>query len=326
MPWELLISPARGEIGSHHPSLLLGENRPTMIPPHSGVVVARIAVITHEFDRFQGPWRPFGERDSPYMLFDILTELSRRGHKVSVLAGTRRRPQADVAILHVDATVVPPDYVDYANRFPRCLNLGVTDISKRRVSQAVLGAGEAWHGPVIVKSNLNHHGLPELRFNLRAGRHGRPTPFPAAREVPRYDVYPARAELPPALLERPDLVVEKFMPEIVPDGFGTRFWVFCGARERCARYISPNPVVKASETIRREPVSVPEELRLLRLALGFDYGKFDFVVHQGRAVLLDANPTPGRPKGVRAMLAEAAVNLADGFEGMIGEMQSRPWR
>ena len=41
-------------------------------------------------------------------------------------------------------------------------------------------------------------------------------------------------------------------------------------------------------------------------------------MHQGQPVLLDANPTPGRPKSVRSMLVAAAANLADGFEGMIG--------
>jgi len=287
--------------------------------------VAHIAVVTHEYDRFQTPWRPLRRRDSPYMLFDIMAELKRRGHRVSLLSGLTQPPAADLAILHVDATIVPQAYVDYAGRFPFCLNLAVSDISKRRISQALLRDGDGWSGPVIVKSNLNHHGLPEARFNLRAARHGGELPFPGAREMPRYEVFATRGDLPSGLLERPDLVVDKFMPEIVADGFGTRIWVFCGTRERCARYVSPNAVVKASETKRREPVPVPDEMRLLREKLGFDYGKFDFVIHQGQPVLLDANPTPGRPKSVRSMLVEAAVNLADGFEGMMGRGVV-PWR
>ena len=32
---------------------------------------------------------------------------------------------------------------------------------------------------------------------------------------------------------------------------------------------------------------------MLRQELGFDYGKFDYVVHDGRPVLLDANKTTG---------------------------------
>ncbi|MER8627503.1 hypothetical protein [Mesorhizobium sp. M1143] len=59
-----------------------------------------------------------------------------------------------------------------------------------------------------------------------------------------------------------------------------------------------------------------DELRLLRHKLGFDYSKFDFVIHQGKPVAARSHPTPRRPKSVRSML-EAAANLADGFEGMI---------
>ncbi len=50
-----------------------------------------------------------------------------------------------------------------------------------------------------------------------------------------------------------------------------------------------------------------------------------FQIHQGQPVLLDANPTPGRPRSVRSMLVEAAANLADGFEGMMGRCVV-PWR
>ena len=94
--------------------------------------------------------------------------------------------------------------------------------------------------------------------------------------------------------ERPDLVIEKFMPEVEPDGYAARFWSFCGDAERCTRYVSPHPLVKAEDTIRSEKVPVPDEMRALRERLGFDYGKFDFVVHAGKPVLLDANKTPGR--------------------------------
>ena len=62
---------------------------------------------------------------------------------------------------------------------------------------------------------------------------------------------------------------------------------------------------------------MPDELRALRRQLGFDYGKFDFVMHEGRAVLLDANKTPGRARNLSAFLAAGNANLADGFEGLI---------
>ncbi|RAZ90471.1 hypothetical protein DPM33_13215 [Mesorhizobium hawassense] len=279
--------------------------------------MARIGVITHEFDRFESRRGLLRRRDSPYMLFDLLEELKRRGHSVRILRGTAAKPAADVAVLHLDATVTPPDYSDYARSFPFCLNLGAIDISKRRISGAVIGRDDGWKGRVIVKSSLNHWGTPEEQLNLRARRAGKPEPFPGAEAFERYEIHASLADVPAELFERQDLVVEKFIPEPESDGFGARFWLFCGERERCTRHVSPQSLVKGDDTIRREAVPVPDELRALRRQLGFDYGKFDFVLHEGRAVLLDANKTPGRARSLSSFVAAGNSNLADGFEGLI---------
>jgi len=42
----------------------------------------------------------------------------------------------------------------------------------------------------------------------------------------------------------------------------------------------------------RLAISVPEELHAMWARLGFDFGKFDYVVRDGQIVLLDANRTP----------------------------------
>jgi len=279
--------------------------------------MARIAVITHEFDRFQNRRGPLLRRDSPYMLFDLLEELKRRGHSVRVLAGTSARPEADIAVLHVDATVTPAEYVEYARAFPFCLNIGAADISKRRISGALIGRDDSWQGPVIVKSNLNNLGTRERTLNRRSRRAGKPEPFPGVEPVESYRVHGSLADVPEAVFDRRDLIVEKFVPEPESDGFGARFWLFCGERERCTLHVSPQSLVKGDDTIRREPVPVPDELRVLRHKLGFDYGKFDFVMHEGRAVLLDANKTPGRARNLSAFIAAGNANLAEGFEGLI---------
>ncbi|AZO42683.1 hypothetical protein EJ076_17095 [Mesorhizobium sp. M7D.F.Ca.US.005.01.1.1] len=282
--------------------------------------MTRIAVITHEFDRFER-WRgPLFRRGSSYMLFDLLKELKRRGHSVRIIAGTSAKPEADIAVLHVDATVTPPEYVEYARAFPFCLNIGAADISKRRVSGALIGKDDDWQGPVIVKSNLNNLGVREQALNRRSLRAGKPRPFPGVKLIEGYRVYASLSDVAPAVFDRSDLVVEKFIPEPESDGFGARFWIFCGERERCTRHVSPQSLVKGDDTIRHEPVPVPEELRALRRQLGFDYGKFDFVMHEGRAVLLDANKTPGGARNLSAFLAAGNANLADGFESLIRQV------
>ncbi|WP_235984434.1 ATP-grasp domain-containing protein [Mesorhizobium neociceri] len=253
-----------------------------------------------------------------HICFSIfLEELKRRGHSVRIQQGPARTHGADIAILHVDATVTPADYLDYARGFPFCLNLATADISKRRVSGALLEHDDTWQGPVIVKTNLNNQGIPETFLNRRSRRAGKKPPFPDVQGPQPYEVYGSLGDVPDGIFGDDDLVVEKFIAEREPDGFAMRFWVFCGESERCTRYISPNGLVKASETIRREPVSVPDEIRERRRELGFDYGKFDFVMHEGRAILLDANKTPGRPKNLVKMFAAGAAHLADGFEGLM---------
>ncbi|WP_246674598.1 hypothetical protein [Mesorhizobium sp. B4-1-3] len=276
-----------------------------------------MVVITHEYDRFLSKRDLLLRRKSPYLLFDILGELKRRGHSIRIQQGLSMSYDADIAVLHVDATTASADYIDYARSFPFCLNIGAADISKRRVSGALVTSGETWEGPVIVKSNLNNQGIPEALLNRRAMRAGKPPPFPNMPILQGYDVYESLGEVPERVFQRDDLVLEKFVPERDRDGFAARFWVFCGERERCTRYVSPNSLVKASETIRREPVPVPDEMRERRRELGFDYGKFDFVMHEGRAILLDANKTPGRPKNLVRMFAAGASHLADGFEDLM---------
>lgn len=275
--------------------------------------MARIVIITHEFDRF---WRrrwPFFVQTSPFQIVDVMRELQRRGHSVTLQQGLARPAAGDAALLHVDSTVVPQDYLDYAARFPVCLNLATADISKRRISGALLQPGDDWPGPVIVKTDLNRAGLAERRHYRHALRTGKPLP-PKPPAPVDYKVYDGISLVPDAVFDDPALVVERYVAEPEPDGFAARFWVFCGDRGRCARYVASSRIAKGKDTLRSEEVEVPEQLRVIRARLGFDYGKFDFVVHEGQTILLDANRTPGRPSSLRKRLEEGAPALADGFE------------
>lgn len=277
-------------------------------------VMASIVVLAHQYDRL-AKRRFFGDSSRNYLLMMVLDELRRRGHAYRIVHGPDRRAKGDVALLHVDTTVVEPAYLDCAAGFARCLNGGVGDISKRAISQAVVSPGDGWEGAVIVKSNLNCAGFPEQRVNRRARRSGARPPFPAARVTPEYKVYEHSSLAPASAFDDPHLLVERFMPESVDDGFGMRHWIFCGDYDFCGLFVSKERLVKGSGIFRSEPAPVPEDLRALRRKLGFDYGKFDFVMHGGRSYLVDANRTPGgTPK---AGYFPTAAGLADGFESII---------
>ena len=132
----------------------------------------------------------------------------------------------------------------------------------------------------------------------------------------RYPIFAATSAVPDEVWGNPGLVVERFMPERDEHGYCVRAWVFCGDRERCTRYRGTHPIVKSATIVAHEPAPVPEEMRAERGRLGFDFGKFDFVVRDGEAILLDANRTPSAPPPTPEIEASNA-RLAAGIEGLM---------
>ena len=279
----------------------------------------KLAVIVHRWDQFDPipAGQPKGPRPSPYLLFDVLEAWRVMGHEWAI--ATPDRPvEADAAFLHAVPTVVDAEHRQLADQYPGTINGATWDISKRRVSRNLLAADSGWTGPVIVKSDLNNFGKIEQLHNLRAAEAGEEPPH---RDLPRstdYRLYARLDQVPQALWDDSGLVVEKFLPEQNDDGSYTlRTWVFLGGRERCTRLVGPNPVSKAAHVLHYEPAEVPDALRAERARLGFDYGKFDFVIHDGVPVLLDANRTPGNPRSLQEHVKKGAANLAEGLDELL---------
>ena len=62
-----------------------------------------------------------------------------------------------------------------------------------------------------------------------------------------------------------------------------------------------------------EEVDPHPEIVQMRKRLNFDYGKFDYVVHNGRAVLFDANKTTGADRVTTPRLNARRRHRADGI-------------
>jgi len=276
----------------------------------------RLVVITHEFDAFASRPAPGQPATGIYLLFDVLEALESMGYETSVSSGLDP-PEGDVALMHVDCTRIPQPYLDLAERFALTLNAGTADISKRRVSRILVSPGDGWRGPVIVKSDINCGGEPELRLNAHARAAGKAEPFPGLAAPAPYAVLDGVDAVPEHVWRDETLVVERFLPELDPDGFVLRTWVFAGTRERCTRHVSSERIVKAAGMVSRSPAQVPDAIRAERERLGFDYGKFDFVIHDGQPILLDANRTPGASQTLRDYLKANAGNLATGLDEQI---------
>ena len=94
--------------------------------------------------------------------------------------------------------------------------------------------------------------------------------------------------------------------------FFSGFDKFFGDRGYCARFGSPHPIVKQKNIISREDIPISDEVLAVRRRLGMDYGKLDFVVHDGRTIVFDVNRTPGIFNPPERMKAKAML-LAPGI-------------
>jgi hypothetical protein len=275
--------------------------------------MATILVLTHPNDFF---------RSRQFLIQTLFPHWTDMGHRVVVHEGTADLPAADLAILHVDLTVIPDEYVEAMGKYRVGVNRATRDIGKRVVSANLVGPYDDYRGPVIVKTNANAGGIPERLHEEVARRKGDLPTSPVRYMSERYPIFASYGEVPAELRLDPALVVEKFLPERERTGeewgYCSRHWIFLGDRDRCTRLLGPHPIVKGVDMIRRDAVPVPDEMRVHRTRLGFDFGKFDFVLHEGRPVLLDVNRTPALPGNLSEVVKAGMRELAKGIDALLG--------
>ncbi|MFT4562059.1 MAG: hypothetical protein ACI9BW_001802 [Gammaproteobacteria bacterium] len=255
----------------------------------------RIAVLMHEKDN---------ERSKRHYLITYLAEHWREdGHTVTILYGPRKFVPADIIIVHVDLSVVPHEYLEFAERYPRVVNGDVHDIRKSTYSPSLLTVDDTWPGGIIVKTNNNYAGIPERNRKITGeektiheaalGSQQDPT-IRYPRRPTEYPVFERLADVPRAYFDDPAFVVQKFIPELDHGLYCVRFVSFLGDRFSCFRLKGRHPIVNGTTAEETESGLDPHpEIMALRKQLHFDYGKFDYVVVNGQAILLDANKTTG---------------------------------
>lgn len=243
---------------------------------------------------FTGGGQPLGDQYMLSMLVDLWHEA---GHIVTIGRDTF---DGDIGVVHIDRTIVDPSMIPVAPHGRPFVNGAAWDISKRRVSASIVERGDGYDGPVILKTNDNAEGSGEREgtSRLRWGRLRRRLtdvlPWTLLRTLPKsYPVLASTADVPAWVWRRTDLVVEQFLAEREGAEYILRNWIFFGDAEYSAKLYSKDPVVKMSNIDRYEYLfDVPQSLRDRRRELGIDFGKFDYVMRDGEAILLDANKTP----------------------------------
>lgn len=274
----------------------------------------RLLIIHHADERRVGR-----KRHLIHLLIPVWKEA---GIEVTEVFGTGKAPPADVAFLHVDVSVVPSAYLELARQYPIMINGAISDIRKSRLSLLRVDPRSDYAGPVIIKSALNCAGDSEMvyfrhRSKLRrifVRKPPRPS-YPMHLERKEdYRIYATSVEVPASIWECADLVVEKFMPERHDGLYCLREWYFCGDKSLQWVELSPHPIFTSGQRAPHLDTPVPPELQALRERLGFDYGKFDYTMVDGKAIPFDFNKTTGVMDPQGKEIQEVAQHLARGLE------------
>ena len=238
---------------------------------------------------------------APYLINLMRPVWERAGWIVTDVVGVSRKIPADAAILHVDLSLVPDEYREFVESYPVAINGKILDIRKNSTSRNRVLRGDAYDGPVIVKTVLNSAGLPEIKlqfqhrspFGLAArflARKGICWPGGVQPHYPHpmrgkhdYLIFDSARDLPEDIFDCPDLIVEKFQPEIYDGQICLREWYFFGdvSIDNLAE-LSADPVSTFGEQAPQLHRPVPPELWDLRCSLGLDYGKIDYPRHLRR--------------------------------------------
>ena len=294
--------------------------------------INRIAILVHEHDR--------RARRFPYIVWLLQKEWESRGIEIKLLRGTGRIVEADILFPQIDLSVIPDSYLRFFENYPTVINRNITDIRKSTFSPIRVEPGDEWKGPVIVKSNLNYGGYPEVRLGSvfgrvgllaskmkasiqRLGGRGKDVSRIASRfagpiNPHEYPVFERADEVPEELFRHPGLIIERFLQESSGQGYMLRSYNFLGNRGFTRRRVSSHPIVKASNSQFIDAPPLPHGLVEFRNQLGFDYGKIDYLVHDGEPVPLDINTTPTIVQSSdQGSLLQDLRDLAAGIEDFV---------
>ena len=242
---------------------------------------------------------------------------------IKVTAGQRLNKRADLGILHIDLTCIDPLFVNKNNDAVPILNSKVLDISKRQISLNLVHEDSEYQGSVIIKTNENFFGIPELKsrpisiFKRIRRFLTNFVPWQLVRELPMrtYPIIQKKSDVPSWVWNRDDLVIERFTPEMDNNNYVLRSWLFIGNQDYVVKITGSDPVVKAGNSTGYEILNtVPDELRLRRKELSIDYGKFDYVIVDGKVILLDVNKTPTFSKKRKDGIDRNLMQLASGIK------------
>lgn len=248
-----------------------------------------------------------------YYLGHLIPRWEKMGFKVVPHVGPRDLPAGELAVLHVDKTIVPAAYRDVLSRYEAAVNGRAFDISRPLYSQARLLSDSRYSGPVIIKTAANHGGITDVRFK-KLSLLNRWWKYKQYIDPKRYPIFDDLSDVPAGAWQNPRLIVERFCPEREGDLYFIRYWSFFGDRSDTGRIGSRQPIVKfANASSVTAGIEIPAAVREARARLKVDFGRIDFVVHGNEAIVLDVNKTLGSGPTME-QFGDQLDNLAEGIK------------
>lgn len=279
-----------------------------------------ILILSHRYDR------PVA--NSRYTVNILVEHWQRMGLTVANRLGPGRwddGQSAAVVVNHVGLTMTPATYLRYLRRFPRAVNGALTNTSKSAFSRDLVSRADGYSGRVIVKTDFDSGSLGEYRLRPRSGpaawlRHFSGADAAVAKlkkfKGSKYLIYDHPEQVPAKFWGNKLFVIQKFQAEMESENlYRLRSWYVLGNRDFHVVTISKEPIVKGRNIIDRWVVDLatPPEMIALREALRVDFGRFDYVLIDGKPVVFDINRTPGSTAGAVAKYAPQWAQLAEGI-------------
>ena len=242
------------------------------------------------------------EKSADYKLQHMLRGLRRANLSYRVLDRFSPTDVGQRAFVHVDLTELPRPLQEIHRHYPACVNGRAATISRLLYSRARVLAGEAQAGPVIVKTVLNHRGLPEWRFDIsrsltRKLAHAVRCRLTAGYQdqlCPVYRVYSSIADVSASVWADPRMMVERFLPGRLDTPVVKHCLDFFYDIELNMRSTHSSLLCDPETVLSVEPVAnVPDEVTEVRRALNLDFGAIDYFVVGDDAFVVDANKTVG---------------------------------
>ena len=238
---------------------------------------------------------------------------------------------ADICFVHVDLSVVPESYLEFAKRYPVAVNAELRDIRKSSFSEHLLAANDSWPGGVIVKTDLNYAGWPEMSLKSSLPKkvmlrllNKMPLLSMGPCTSMDYRVYDSLNDVPDHYFSDDRFVIEKFLPEREREYYVCNSYLFMGESYVCNRKTSLLPIVKDRGLVSETEIEPHPDAVSARSRLKVDYGKFDYCVYEGEMILLDVNKTItfSRPRGRTEVAAEVfnRTNALESFFQFMSEL------